>query len=193
MLKLNYIIMILISLLLTGFVIAQDEKSDMDAGQKAWMEYMTPGSMHEMMAKSVGEWKTKSTFWMTPSAEPMVVEGTATYEMILGGRYLKTVHNGTMMGMPFEGMNLQGFDNATNKFTSVWFDNLGTGISVSTGIYEAKRNSIFFTGSMVDPVSGEDIEYKQIVKFIDDNHQVFEMYTQYEGKEYKSMEVDVTR
>jgi len=193
MLKLNYIIMILILLLLTGFVIAQDEENDMATNQKAWMEYMTPGSMHEMMAKSVGEWKAKSTFWMTPDAEPMETEGIATSEMIMGGRYLKTVHNGTMMGMPFEGMNLQGFDNATNKFTSVWFDNLGTGISVSTGIYEAKRNSIFFTGSMVDPVSGEDIEYKQIVKFIDDNHQVFEMYTEYEGKEYKSMEVDVTR
>ena len=193
MLKLNYIIMILISLLLTGSVIAQDEENDMATNQKAWMEYMTPGSMHEMMAKSVGEWKAKSTFWMTPDAEPMEMEGIATSEMIMGGRYLKTVHNGTMMGMPFEGMNLQGFDNATNKFTSVWFDNLGTGISVSTGIYEAKRNSIFFTGSMVDPVSGEDIMYKQIVKFIDDNHQVFEMYTQYEGKEYKSMEVDVTR
>ena len=183
--------MVLISVLITEFVIAQD--NDMAANQKAWMEYMTPGSMHEMMAKSVGEWKAKSTFWMTPDAEPMETEGIATSEMIMGGRYLKTVHKGTMMGMPFEGLSLQGFDNATEKFTSVWFDNLGTGISVSTGIYEAERNSIFFTGSMVDPVSGEDIEYKQIVKFIDDNHQVFEMYTQYEGKEYKSMEVDVTR
>ncbi len=193
MVKLNYIIMILISLLLTGFVIAQDEKNDMDAGQKAWVEYMTPGSMHKMMAESVGEWEAKLTFWMTPDAEPLETEGIATSEMIMGGRYLKTVHKGTMMGMPFEGLSLQGFDNATEKFTSVWFDNLGTGISVSTGIYEAERNSIFFTGSMVDPVSGEDIKYKQIVKFIDDNHQVFEMYTEYEGKEYKSMEVEATR
>ncbi len=193
MFKLNIFVMILISLLLTGFVIAQDEENEMEAGQKAWMEYMTPGSMHEMMAESVGEWKTKSTFWMTPSAEPMVMEGTATYEMILGGRYLKTDHTGTMMGMPFEGINLQGFDNATEKFTSVWFDNLGTGISVSTGIYDADKNSLFFTGSMIDPISGKDIEYKQIVKFIDDNHQVFEMYTEYEGKEYKSMEVEATR
>jgi hypothetical protein len=193
MFKLNIFVMILISLLLTGFVIAQDEENEMEAGQKAWMEYMTPGSMHEMMAESVGEWKTKSTFWMTPSAEPMVMEGTATYEMILGGRYLKTDHTGTMMGMPFEGINLQGFDNATEKFTSVWFDNLGTGISVSAGIYDADKNSLFFTGSMVDPISGKDIEYKQIVKFIDDNHQVFEMYTEFEGKEYKSMEVEATR
>jgi hypothetical protein len=193
MVKLNYIIMILISLLLSGFVIAQDEENDMAANQKAWMEYMTPGSMHEMMGESAGEWKTKSTFWMTPDAEPLETVGIATSEMIMGGRYLKTVHKGTMMGMPFEGLSLQGFDNATEQFTSVWFDNLGTGISVSTGIYEAERNSIFFTGSMVDPVSGEDIEYKQIVKFIDDNHQVFEMYTEFEGKEYKSMEVEATR
>jgi hypothetical protein len=130
---------------------------------------------------------------MTPDAEALVTEGTATSEMIMGGRYLKTIHSGTMMGMPFEGLNLQGFDNATKKFTSVWFDNLGTGISVSTGIYEEERNSIFFTGSMVDPISGKDVQYKQVVKFIDDNNQIFEMYTEYEGKEFKSMEVEVTR
>jgi hypothetical protein len=189
-------ILVLIVLFFTGFcfsIFAQDQEEQMSSQQQAWMEYMTPGAMHELMANSVGEWKTKSTFWMTPDAEPLVTEGTATSEMIMGGRYLKTIHKGIMMGMPFEGLMLQGFDNASEKFTSVWMDNLGTGISVSTGIYEMERNSIFFTGSMVDPISGKDISYKQIVKIIDDNHQVFEMYNELEGKEFKSMEVDVTR
>jgi len=193
MFKLNFFIMFLTSLLLTGIVIAQDEENEMAVNQKAWMEYMTPGPMHNLMAESVGEWKAKSTFWMTPDAEPLVMEGTATSEMIMDGRYLKTMHKGSMMGMPFEGIMLQGFDNATEKFTSIWIDNLGTGTSVSSGTYEEERNSIFFTGSMVDPVSGKNINFKQVVKFIDDNHQVFEMYQDYEGKDYKSMEVDVTR
>jgi len=193
MFKLNFFTMVLISLLLAGFAFAQDEENEMAANQKAWMEYMTPGPMHDLMTKGVGEWVAKSTFWMTPDGEPMVTEGTATSEMILGGRYLKTIHRGTTMGMPFEGMFLQGFDNATEKFTAVWIDNLGTGTSVSTGIYEAERNSIFFTGSMIDPASGKEINYKQIFKIIDDNHQVYEMYMDYEGKEFLSMELDLTR
>jgi len=67
-------------LIFTASLNAQDE---MSADQKAWMDYMTPGPMHEMMAKSVGEWNTKSTFWMDPEGEPMECEGTAKFEMIL--------------------------------------------------------------------------------------------------------------
>lgn len=33
---------------------AQNEGMNMDEQMKIWMEYMTPGPMHEMMAKHVG-------------------------------------------------------------------------------------------------------------------------------------------
>ena len=45
-------------LIFTASLNAQDE---MSADQKAWMDYMTPGPMHEMMAGSVGEWISKNT------------------------------------------------------------------------------------------------------------------------------------
>ena len=45
------------------FTASLNAQAEMSADQKAWMEYMTPGPMHEMMAKSVGEWKTKNTYW----------------------------------------------------------------------------------------------------------------------------------
>ncbi len=81
-------------LFITASLNAQDE---MSADQKAWMDYMTPGPMHEMMAKSVGDWKTKNTFWMDPEGEPIVTEGNAKFEMILGGRYLKSTHTGMVI------------------------------------------------------------------------------------------------
>ena len=46
---------------------------------------------------------------------------------------------------------------------------------------------------VIDPVTGEDMNYKQVVKFIDDNHFMFEMYMNYGGQEFKSMVVDYTR
>jgi hypothetical protein len=52
---------------------------------KLWMDYMTPGPMHQMMAKSVGEWKTINKYWIDPAAEPMVTEGTATSETYRNG------------------------------------------------------------------------------------------------------------
>lgn len=39
---------------------AQNEGMNMDEQMKIWMEYMTPGPMHEMMAKHVGTWKMVS-------------------------------------------------------------------------------------------------------------------------------------
>jgi hypothetical protein len=177
-------------LIFTASINAQDE---MSADQKAWMDYMTPGPMHELMAKSVGEWNTKITFWMEPDGEPMVSEGKAVVEMILGGRYMKSTNTGPMMGMPFEGINLQGYDNATGEFTAVWIDNMGTGISVSTGTYDDGAKILNFKGTMIDPVSGKELHYRQTVQLVDDNHQVFEMFMQKDGKEFKNMVIDLTK
>ncbi|HSR16696.1 MAG TPA: DUF1579 domain-containing protein [Ignavibacteriaceae bacterium] len=166
---------------------------EIDAQQKAWMEYMTPGKYHEMMAKSVGEWKTVTKWWMDPSAEPMVSEGTAVNEMIMGGRYLKSTHSGTMMGQPFEGIMIEGYDNTKKEFVSTWIDNMGTGIMFSTGKYDESSQSITFEGSMVDPMTGGDVKYKETVKIIDQNKHMMEMYDVSKGTEIKMMEIEFTR
>lgn len=160
---------------------------------KAWMEYMTPGDMHQMMAKAVGEWKTVSKYWMDPSAEPMVSEGTATYEMIMGGRYLKAIHKGETMGMPFEGMLIQGYDNGKKEFIGIWFDSMGTGMSVSKGTYDETNKSINMTSQMYEPSLKMDIDYRSVLKMISDDESVMEMYATMGGKEFKTMEMIYTR
>jgi len=177
-------------LIFTASLNAQDE---MSADQKAWMEYMTPGPMHEMMTESVGEWKTKTTFWMDPAGEPMETEGTAKFEMILGGRYMKSTHKGMVMGMPFTGIMLQAYDNATKEFIAIWIDNLGTGMSVSKGTYDEGTRILNFTGTMIDPASGKELNYRQTVQLTDDNHQVVEMFIQENGKEFKNMVIELTK
>ena len=171
-------------------IYAQD---DMSADEKAWMGYMTPGPMHEMMTKSIGEWKTKTTLWMDPNDKPTVYEGTASVKMILGGRYLKATHEGTVNGMPMEGINLQCYDNASREFTAVWIDNLGTGMSVSKGTYDDETKTIYFIGRMVDPMSGNEIKFRQTLQLIDKNHQKFEMFMLQRGEEFKMLVVDSRR
>jgi len=180
-------------LLISTPSIAQENEGEMAAEQQAWMEYMTPGPMHEMLMKASGEWKSVSKFWMDPSGEPMVSEGAVKFEMILGGRYMKSTHTGTMMGMPFEGIFLQGYDNATNEFTAIWIDNMGTGTSVAKGKYDEASKSIMYEGTMVDPMSKQELKYKQSVKFLDDNHHLVEMFMDNNGTEFKMMETDITR
>lgn len=173
----------------TALLSAQNQ----DEMMKAWTDYMTPGKMHDMMAKSVGEWTYVSKWWNDPSSEPMVSEGRAVYEMILGGRYLKSINYSDVMGMPMEGWNLLAYDNSLNEFFSFWIDNMGTGMTMARGKYNEKTKICDMKGTMVDPITGKEIEYRQTVKFIDDNHQHFEMFITSDGKEFKTMEIASTR
>ena len=193
MLKLIYSFIITF-LLVTSFSSLYCQQEDDQAEQmKIWTDYMTPGPMHEMLAKSVGEWKTISKFWMDPAGDPMVVEGTGKTEMILGGRYQKMTSYSTMMGMETEGISTIGYDNATEEFTMTWIDNIGTGTAIAKGKYDESTNSIIMNGTMVDPMSKQEMNFKQIFKFMDDDHHLLEMFLDYNGKEFKSMEIEFTR
>ena len=165
-----------------------------DDNMKKWMDYMTPGDMQKMLSKGVGNWKVKTTFWMAPGQEPMVSEATAVSEMILGGRYLQTKINGNMMGMPFEGMSLEAYDNAAKVFISTWIDNMGTGVMYMTGTWNESLKQINYKGKMVDPMSGNMVDFREDVTYNADGSTKMEMYNPgADGKEFKSMEIVSTK
>ncbi len=164
-----------------------------EAAQKAWMEYMTPGSMHKMMALANGEWKTDLTVWMAPGAPPTKETGACTNKMILGGRYQESLHTSTFGGQPFEGIGTLAYDNAKKVFISSWIDNMGTGIMLLEGKWDDATRSINFTGKSTDPASGKDIPVRETLKWIDDNHHFLEMYMMMNGTEFKTMEIKLTR
>jgi hypothetical protein len=100
------------------------------------MEYGTPGAMHQMLASWNGTWRGETTMWDYEGAAPQKSTGTAVNTMIMNGKYQSSKHSGNMMGMPFEGMSVTGYDNATKKFTSTWIDNWSTGIMTMTGSWD---------------------------------------------------------
>jgi len=174
-------------LLMSSALIAQDEQ------MQVWMDYMTPGKVHQSMASFAGEWKTENKMWMAPGSEPMVTEGACTMEMLLGGRYLKSTHTGNFMGMPFEGVSIEGFDKATNTFNYVWIDNFGTGMMTMKGSYDDATKCITYKGMMVDPVQKKEVPVREVVNVGDPNKVVMEMFTEADGKEFKNMEIIFTR
>lgn len=171
-----------------NFLFAQPE-----AEQKAWMEYMTPGSIHDMIARSDGTWSADITMWMDPAAPPTKSTGTVTNKMILGGRYQQSTHSATFMGMPFEGISILGYDNAKKMFVNSWVDNMGTGILITEGPWNEATKTVTLTGKQVDPMTGRELDVREIFKIIDDNTQSFEMYMTKDGKEMKTMEIMYTR
>ncbi len=164
-----------------------------EAEGKAFMDFMTPGKIHAMMAKSDGDWKQTITFWMSPSAEPMQMNSTCHNEMVMGGRYQLSTSEGDMMGMPFKGQGLTGYDNIRNIFVTTWIDNMGTGIIYMEGTWNDATKAIEFSGKMTDAMAGKAIDARQVLTFMDDNHQKLEMFIKQGEKEYKSMEILISR
>lgn len=185
--------LVISALLLASLLFSAHAQNDQEAMQKAWMEYMTPGKMHQMLAEDDGEWVSESTFWMAPDAPPTTVTGLMVNKMILGGRYQESRYSAEMEGMSFEGIGFTGYDNARKVFITTWMDNMGTGIMTLEGKWNEADKSITFHGTMNDPASGGETEVRQVIKRIDENTQVMEMYDNRNGTEFKSMEIKMTR
>ncbi len=189
----NRFVLNLVLLILLPFTsIFAQEMNEQDM-MKVWMEYMTPGPMHEMLAKNVGTWKTLTTFWNYPGAEPATSEGTAETESILGGRFFRTVHHSNVMGMPMEGWSIDGYDNGKKVFMSIWMDNMGTGLAHSSGTYDEATGAFNHIGTMYDAMADMDLEFRTVTRIVGENKMIFEMYTDFQGQEFKMMEMVYTR
>jgi hypothetical protein len=158
---------------------------------KAWQEYMTPGEMHKLLASMDGIWEGEVSMWMAPGAPPSKSMATATNKMIYNGLYQESVNKGSFEGMPFEGKSIWGYDNARKKFVSSWIDNMGSGIMNMEGDYDAASKTFTFTGTSTNPMTGKKCDIREIIKIVDANTQVMEMYGPdiATGKEYKTMEI----
>jgi len=161
---------------------------------EAWMKAATPGEPHKRMASREGTWDTTSKYWMGPDAPPAESKGSAKFRMIFGGRYQIQEYTGDMMGMPFEGMSIGGYDNTKKKYFSTWIDSMGTGAMNSEGVADDK-GVITESGVMLDPASGKECKMRMVLTDKDKDTMYFEMFVD-DGKgkgEMKCMELTYTR
>lgn len=168
------------------------QEIDKDAMMKAYQEAMTPGPQHKMLAEMVGNWEGDITMWMDPTQPPQKTKGTATFESIYDGRYIIGHYGGNMMGMPFHGMDITGYDNAKKVFFSSWIDNMGTGIMNLEGTYDSNNHAFNYSGEMVDPI-GNKMKVREVLTVTDKDHTKFEMFMDMGSGEMKSMEILYTR
>lgn len=161
---------------------------------KNWQEYMTPGDMHKMLAKFDGQWNGDVTMWMYPGAAEQKSKSTAENKMIMNGLYQESNHSGDMMGMPFMGKSIVGYDNHLKEFISTWIDNMGSGIMVMKGPWDDATKTITMKGKMIDAGTKAETDVKETFKIIDDNTQEMEMFVMTpDGKEFKTMNIKYTR
>ncbi len=169
---------------------AQD--MDKDAMMKAWQESMTTGEQHKMLGNMVGAWEGEITMWMDPAEPPETSIGTVKYESVFDGKYIMGKFSGNMMGMPFSGLEICGYDNVKKVFFSFWIDNMGTGTMYLEGNYDEKSSTLNYAGETVGPM-GDKMKVREVTTVIDKDHSKFEMFMDMGAGEMKSMEIKYTR
>ena len=149
-----------------------------------------PGPSHKALEDFVGNWSAEVKCWMDPAAEPNVSKGSAKVQWAFDGRFLEEEFRGDMMGQPFTGRLLLGYDNTKQKFVSSWVDSLHTSISRSEGRGEGGNKVITLEGKMDCPATGQrDIPVKDVIKVQSHDRHTFEMY----NNGQKTMEIVYTR
>jgi hypothetical protein len=172
---------------------AKQGKIDFQEIMEIYKKVGTPGEPHKLLAKLEGNWTTRSRGWMEPDKPPVESTGACEQRMILGGRYLRQEYAGDMMGQPFTGINLLGYDNQSGKYQSVWLDTMSTAIYFFEGTASADGKVITQECSYDDPVRGPSV-WRTVTRIKDDNTIDFEMFlTPKGGKEEKMMEMTIAR
>jgi hypothetical protein len=168
-----------------------EQAIDHEAEMKMWETAATPGPQHERFKSLVGTWKAEVKHFHGP--EPEVTNGTSTYVLLMGGRFIQEDFKGEMMGKPFEGRGITGYDNNTKKYQGVWIDTMGTAITLMEGQHDEATKTTTMSGEMSTPM-GAPIKMRGTEKQVDPNTRLFEMYmTGPDGTEMKTMEITYTR
>jgi len=173
--------------------------------QSAMMEEMmtkakelgSPGDWHAKLNPVIGTWDVETRMWMggEGSGEPIASKGTATNSWILGGRYVRQEYLGEMMGQPFIGFSLTGYDNYSKKYVSMWIDDMSTMFSTMEGSVDRTGKVFTLYGKMHEPMTGElDKTVKYVLRIVNTDRHVFEIHDTYIGEpNTKVMELTYTR
>lgn len=162
---------------------------------EAWQAAMTPGEHHAKLEPLVGTFDAASSFWMAEGAPPETSTATSVVKWILGNRYLEQGFSGTVMGGPFEGRGLTGYDNVQKKYVGTWCDSMGTGIMTSVGSVDAAGTTFTFDLVNWDPMTGKQAKAREVLVVEGPDKHVMTMFAPdpATGKEFKTMEIVFTR
>ena len=171
----------------SGSAKSDAEKQEM---QKKMEAAGTPGPAHKALEAFVGNWKAEVKTWCEPCGTPKVSQGTSKASWILNGHFLEDEFHGEMMGKPFIGRSLMGYDNIKQTFNTVWVSDMQTAIFTSEGKGENGNKVITLEGKSNCPATGrKDIPMKTVFRVISSDKYVFQMFN--DGA--KSMEITYTR
>jgi len=167
--------------------LAQMSEQDQAKAMEAYMKAGAVTADHEALKYFAGRWKVESKMWAAPGAPTTESVNTNVGEMILGGRYVRLIYKGEMMGQPFEGLQISGYDNIAKAYATFWIDNSSTSFYLLKGTYDAGKKTYTFTGRWTDPLGGE-APVRMVIRIVSPDIYESETYMKLpDGQEFLNM------
>lgn len=121
--------------------VAQDNSKSEPQG----MPPMGPPEEMKMCAGMAGTWDGVLKFQMAPTDTTWMESPTVvTFAYILGGAAMEMKYEGSMMGMPFQGLGVEAYDRETKQWQMTWIDNMAARISFYNG--ERTKDGSVYSG-----------------------------------------------
>jgi hypothetical protein len=147
---------------------------------------------HEFFKKFVGDWAVQMTFWTAPGKPPVTSRAAAKSEVRFGDRFLFILFTGEMMGKPYEGQEIIGYDNLEKMYNIFYMDNTSTHVYVAKGVQEG--DVLSETGESTDPLTGKKSAVHARTTFLGKDEYLYEQFmVQDDGNEIKMLELRCLR
>jgi len=115
----------------------------------------TPGKHHKVLDKMVGTWEGTYTWKPAPGIPATEMQGTATREWVMGGRYIKETVHSSFAGSEFTGIGYLGYNNTTGEYQMCWIDSHSTGIYTESGSYDPTTKTLRTWSQHTNPMTGK--------------------------------------
>lgn len=158
------------ALIVTGFSAGRlDSQEGVDPAKMQelmakMMEAAQPGEEHEWLEELAGDWEITYTMRQMPGAPAATMRGTASGEMILGGRWLHQ----TMAGPMGESMSFIGYDRRHDEFVFIGLDAASTYAVTARGKKDEQTDKILLAGEDKDIIGKQVYTFDWEVKSADE-------------------------
>lgn len=100
------------------------------------------------LAAGIGAWTADVV--MTMGGQPMMKsQATEVVTPICEGRWFWSDFRSEMMGQPFEGHGLTGYDPVSKTYVAYWIDSMSPFLMTTNGVYDAKTKAFTMHGACI--------------------------------------------
>lgn len=152
-----------------------------------------PTPHHLAMKRAEGTWDAVVKVYAEPGKPPLQSKGVEVNTLLPGGLWLQSSFKSDMMGLPFEGRGLFGFDPALGKHVGAWVDSMVMSLAQPVGTCkdDCRETTMTFEGPGMD---GKPATFKEVTVEKGPDQRVMTMYLKgKDGAFTLNMEIAYTR